>query len=76
MKYFILLTNRLLSQPSSTNRLKNSFVPLAIRLYNREDNRYPHLYFWYFHLYLWFTYICTPLALFSLLSLHCLLWLL
>jgi len=34
-----VFSGRLLSQPSSTNRLKNSFVPLAIRLYNREDNR-------------------------------------
>ena len=32
-----VFSGRLLSQSSSTNRLKNSFVPLAIRLYNSSQ---------------------------------------
>ena len=32
-----LVCGRLLSQSSSTNRLKNSFVPLSIRLYNSSQ---------------------------------------
>lgn len=33
-----VFSGRMLSQPSSTNRLKNSFVPLAIRLYNSSKS--------------------------------------